>query len=577
MTRKYATPLFKTLRCGLLIMWLMTIATNATAAWISLCPSEAAAPADAKLLAEYSDAMGRKRRLLASPVEQAGCASHRLPPNAGQIVWGGLVSGDVAQHLGDGVILQGILAPDRLSVSEILPLQAPRTPPAPPVAPLEANLLSSFDTVSFGVEERASVTPRGNNPASFECRAGARPAGVVLRSRWILPRGVELAVDLRYRGSAAFDIGVSDRERSIREEPQLIGTMASDRQAARFNLPATEPGSVLAWSVLCPDHAARIEISSLQIVAINRRTPLPARAMWAWRPQWWMDEAPRLFEKLHEGGADTVYITIPMVDRPSRIEHRDALQRFIGEATQRGVKVWSVEGDPRAVLPEARDEYVQRARRYSEYNRTVADTYRLQGVQYDIEPYLVPGYQLATAEWLSAYLDAIAAFKAELGMPLELAVPYWWAQQNYAGKSFLDRLAVSADSLAVMNYSTNPESIRAGAEPFLAWSARFTRGVRISLEAGPLADEQRRFYRKSAAGELWQISLPQHTALLLFDRAGTNPAGPAFSFSRAAPAPANRISFAGKTQMMFELLPEFEKLWSAWPGFSGIALHGLLP
>ncbi len=162
-------------------------------------------------------------------------------------------------------------------------------------------------------------------------------------------------------------------------------------------------------------------------------------------------------------------------------------------------------------------------------------------------------------------------------MPLELALPFWWATQSYAGSASLDRLAAYADSLAVMNYRTNPELIRTSAEPFLAWSTRFKRGVRIALEVGPIEDEQRRYYRRSDSGELWQITLPGHEVLLLLDAANANPAGPSFSFSRVSTVPGSRILFAGNSQAMFGLLPELEKLWSAWPGFSGIALHGVLP
>jgi hypothetical protein len=560
-----------------MILVMAMVMTLAHAEWVSICPGEAKPEVGATILAEYSYATGGSFKLLATHDEQAGCASKQVSLASRQIVWAGLVPVDLAQQLGDGVILQGMTTPAGLRVSEILPLQTPRTPSTPPFAPLDADLLASLEALPFGVEERASVTSRKDSPLAAECRAGSRPAGVMLRSRsWILPRGLNVAVDLRYRASAAFPVGVSDRERLAREQPRMIGTLASNRDQASFDLPATEPEGALALSLHCPEQAARLEINSLRIIAPESRKSIPARAMWAWRPQWWINDALSLLANLRDGGADTVYVTIPMAGHPLRIEHSNELQRFIGEATRLGIKVWSVDGEPRAVLPEAREEYLQRAKIYREYNRGVAEDFRLQGVQYDIEPYLVPGYSLAIEEWLRAYLETIAAFKAELGMPVELAVPYWWANQKYAGSAFLDRLAASADSLAVMNYSTNPESIRAAAEPFLAWSSRFKRGVRMALEAGPIEDEQRRYYKKSDAGELWQFELAGQHILLLLDHAMANPAGSAFAYSRSINVPGRRISFAGNTQRMFEQLPELENLWSAWPGFAGIALHGVL-
>jgi len=189
----------------------------------------------------------------------------------------------------------------------------------------------------------------------------------------------------------------------------------------------------------------------------------------------------------------------------------------------------------------------------------------------------LPGYQLAPATWLAAYVDTTTAIKAALNMPMELAVPFWWADRQYDGRPLLERIASVADSLAVMNYSTDLEAVRLRSLPFLDWSTRFSRAVRIALEAGPLANEERRHYHRAPAGELWQLELAGQTVLVLFSSPLPNAAGPAFKQSLVTTAAASAITFAGDREKMFTALPELEKFWSAWPNFVGAALHGLLP
>ena len=577
MRNESAAPRLRILRCACAALLLSTSIGVANAGWISLCAAGAVTQAESKTLATYLDPAGGRQLLIATREKPRDCASAEIPVDIDKLTWGTLIADDIARNLDGGVILQGVLDRDPPNVSEVIPART-RVASIAVSTPVDAELLPALKAAPFGIEERARANPSANHTLIVECKAGARPAGIVLQSPgWILPQGIMLKVELGYRANAPFTVGIADRARAAREEPLLLGALDAERSTAGLDLPAGVLAENLALSFICPEQPARIEISSLRILPSQPRSTVPGRALWAWRPQWWINEPQRLLAELQTARADTVYVTVPVNDDSPQISQRAALQNFIAEATRRGIGVWAVDGDPHAILPRVRGEFVRRARAYAEYNRGVAENQRLRGVQYDIEPYLVPGYQLATASWLGAYLETIALLKAELNMPLELAVPFWWANESYAGAPFIERLAAYADSLAVMNYRTVPASIRAGAEPFLAWSTRFRRGVRIALEAGAIEDEQRRHYRKSAAGELWEVKLPGHTALLLLDAEAHNPGGAALARSQSSTFSGDQISFARNTQAMFALLPGLEKSWSAWPGFAGIALHGLLP
>lgn len=323
----------RTAHRGLLSILLFASTGVANAGWISLCAADAVEQAESKTLATYFDAAGRKQLLVATREKPRSCASAEVRVDMDKMAWGALVADDIARNLDGGVILQGVLDRDRLNVSEIIPAQT-RLPSGPVSAPIDAELLPALKAAPFGIEERA---------------------------------------------------------RMAREEPLLLGGLAGERHSAGLDLPAGMLADNLAWSLLCPEQQARIEISSLRIMPSQPRSTVPGRALWAWRPQWWIDEPHRLLDELQAVRADTVYIAVPVRDDAPQVGQRAALQSFITEATRRGIGVWVVDGDPHAITPQARGEFVQRARAYDEYNRGVAENYRLQGIQYDIEPYLVPG------------------------------------------------------------------------------------------------------------------------------------------------------------------------------------------
>ena len=127
--------------------------------------------------------------------------------------------------------------------------------------------------------------------------------------------------------------------------------------------------------------------------------------------------------------ADTIYITVPTTPAGEVVD-ADELRQFLQEATGRELHIWAVDGDPRAVLPSERGSFEARARAYARFNAAAGDAShaaRLAGVQYHIEPYLVSGYHLDEDGWKEAYVATIAGFaRAAAGLPIELAVPFWW-------------------------------------------------------------------------------------------------------------------------------------------------------
>jgi hypothetical protein len=298
------------------------------------------------------------------------------------------------------------------------------------------------------------------------------------------------------------------------------------------------------------------------------------RSMWIWRGQSWQSDSSALLAHLVDWGVRIVYITLETTAEGT-VSSAGRLRAFLREAAEQRVDVWVVFGDPRAVLPAERASFERRARAVEAFNR--AGSPALAGIQYDIEPYLVPGYSLNEERWNDAYVSTIELLRRASTLPLEIAVPFWWLDARTRGERVMDRLSGAIDSVAVMDYRTDPEQIRQLARPWLEWGALRRRAVRIALEAGRLADEPRHHYRRAESGTLWRIDVGDASALVLLREPKPNPSGRAFAFVRRSWSDASRITFFGRTDRLRMLLPELERRFSVYPSFAGIALHDVGP
>jgi hypothetical protein len=309
-------------------------------------------------------------------------------------------------------------------------------------------------------------------------------------------------------------------------------------------------------------------------------TTPPGRAMWAWRPEMWRNGGTALLTRAVLWKADTIYITVPTTSAGDVVA-ADELRQFLQEATRRGLRIWAVDGDPRAVLPSERASFETRARAYAAFNAAASDTTheasraRLAGIQYDIEPYLVSGYHLDEDGWKEAYVATIAGLtRAAAGLPVEVAVPFWWLDADgRGGTSFVDRLAPSVASIAIMDYRTDAAMIERFARPWLAWGARHQKRIRVALEAGPIPDEPRYHFRPAPAGTLWQVAVGSHHALLLLASPAANPSGPAFARIGQSTASGATQTFHGRIDQLRAMLPQLERTFAAYAAFGGIALH----
>jgi len=438
--------------------------------------------------------------------------------------------------------------------------------------PLRTNLLRDAKLRPFGIEERVSIE-RKDGKLRLECRAGTRPAGVLLDGPWKLAQGA-FTLGADFSGGGSFALQAADAASSARESSYAVGELAAAKVPRSIALPLPAQLERASWRqfvLLCPTSAATLNLDALRLEPVAPARPAP-RSTWIWDRGEWMDKGDALLAWAKREHIGELFIVVTL-DGP-KVRDPQQLRAFVRKASSAGITVSSVEGDPHMALPNHRAATADRARAFAAYNHASAPEERLRAMQFDVEPYLLPDAVLPPNERDREYLAMARALREAAGdMPLEFVVPFWWWDKT----ALLEGLADVADGLAVMDYRTAPDEIVRFAVPFLDWAAVHNKRVHIALEAGKVgAERQRRYVRADAneAGELLLAQAGETPVLVLLRQPAKTAAGQLFRFSSERILDGSATSFYGDKDKLRELLPELERDLGAWPGFAGIALHG---
>lgn len=567
-----------------LLLLLFAMSAPVHAAWLHLCPQDAAAAAP--FAAPFADTVGgdgaRLRWLVDGQAGHPGCSSIALPAGARVETLFPLAPDEDIERT---ILLHGRLREGRFAVSEhVLPSSRPGVP-KPGLMPLRANLLERMQVRAFGVEERVRVKLDGGR-LRVDCGAGARPAGVLLGGPWFLPRA-RLRLAASYAGGAGFSLRAADGAHAARETAVNLGELPAHPDAG--SPPAFAPAlpdslDRASWKhfvLQCPAQASSLALESLAI----EPDPLPAaqaaaRSTWVWKAADWREHGAALLDWAAAQRVRDLFIAIPF--KNESVQEPARLAAFVRSAGARGIRVLSVDGDPHMVLPEQQPALARMVRAYTSYNAGVDPAARLAGLQFDVEPYLLPDYQplergAGKIDWDARYLAMARTLReAAGGLHLELVVPFWWDGRT----ALLDGLAPLVDTLAVMDYRTDPAQVLEFAMPFLDWGARHGRQVRIALEAGEIAAETQRRYARAQAGEaadLLRLKAGGRQVLALLREPVVAAAdAEAFRLQSTREIDGSATTFHKDKPALLRLLPTLEADFGAWDGaFGGIALHEL--
>lgn len=377
------------------------------------------------------------------------------------------------------------------------------------------------------------------------------------------------------------------------------------------------PGQV-AMSTLAFNRAGvpPLPLSPLQPTAPQPQTSTPpVLATWIWHTEDWLKElqstdlAPEL-RFLQERGITDVYLQLPAAF--VRGDSVPSLARLMHILHAAGLRVHALDGDPHYALPEHHAEVLTTVQRVLDYNHTAPESARFDGLQYDIEPYLLPAFYGPQADALkAAFVSLVSDIYRRThaaGLEFGLALPAWLDQPDeFTGQksSLLQDLQRQSDYLAIMDYRTQiwgAAGILAGVETELAQARKWHKKLILGLETMPLPDETLYLLRGPAQSTrpdlaqpallVWpQTPAPQAIAQghrhwqMRYLAAGekltpeleTELATEAHFFwplHAYAEIPASSLSFAGTRPAQLEkLCTQLNHELAANPAFAGLALH----
>jgi hypothetical protein len=202
-------------------------------------------------------------------------------------------------------------------------------------------------------------------------------------------------------------------------------------------------------------------------------------ALWVWNGEvlTQQEEQSRLFALCRQKGLNLLFVNVGHCFQPAETPGagprvtNDQLAQFLRAAHARGLEVHGLEGDPHWALAAEHATVVARLTRALEYNQTAPVQDRLDGFQFDIEPYALPSFQTAEREsLLCGFLDLIASLCKIVNcrqptFALGMAVPFWmdgesessrvtWQErsQSFAFHAIDQLDTIAAGYLAVMAY-----------------------------------------------------------------------------------------------------------------------------
>lgn len=430
-----------------------------------------------------------------------------------------------------------------------------------PNLPLLHDLRAAVIEVPFGQSGRCDAR-RSDADIIVNCAAGTDPAGMLLRFAGKLPPGASIEAVVVTDGSDGFGLQIV---KSGNDATAAIP--ASGQQSLRL---PRQTDAAIHLVILAPEQGGVLRLTDLRLAPTRTPRALDAGA-WVWQPEAWRENGEALVRNAVERGLKHLYITLVIAD--GEVQHTAELASFIRAAANAKIAIEAVEGDPRMVLREGLSSALARARAIARFQKHASADAQLSGIQYDIEPYVLPDWGTSPVDH-EAWSAAVNALAQASGGPVHLVLPFWIANEP-AGAQFLRDVEASVNAVTIMSYRTDGLLAPSLAEPLLQWGGIAGKPVRIALEAGPVASEIEERFVPATSGQLALIETDGLVTATFYPEA-TMVAGAAMYASQGkVRTQSDRISFLGKEQQMLEAAEQVARAASAWDAFAGISFHGL--
>jgi hypothetical protein len=389
----------------------------------------------------------------------------------------------------------------------------------------------------------------------------------------------------------------------------LVHAPGGDRVALHF-LRASLPGDAPAGAPASP---TPLEGGS------DRRPAV--RALWVWNTaEILADERERasFLEFVTVCSIERVFLYVPAAEGESPSAgflpfDGDALAPLLASLHEVGAETYALDGDPAYVRLENHGGVVRTVRRVIEHNRTHRAEERFYGVRYDIEPYILAGFQGPhRLQILTDYvrlLESVARVAHEGDLRVGADVPFWLdAVDEITGEPFqalvdgapvpvLPQIMRAVDDVGVMAYRTTadgPAGVVLNASTEIALANEGPAEVYVGVETTRIDDEELYMLRgrgragvppladarwvvaQSLGGVRVRVWLVEGQEAL--DRLASEAGDPEtlryWFAGQPVPVPGDRISFHSLgADAMWSVTGEVERRFDDQPGFLGLAFH----
>ncbi|MEN3940436.1 hypothetical protein WJU23_04010 [Prosthecobacter sp. SYSU 5D2] len=454
-----------------------------------------------------------QRMLTPSGVWRVLEVSHGRTPGsldipAGTILWAGVYPESLVESVASGLQIIGDIAAPVPVVEELTPLkqdaQSLTVPPG-------LNLARLMQWTAFGVEERVRAEDEADN-TRWSMAVGRKPGGLYSSALWRLPRwpeGAAWKISVTLSGQGSVQVGLSADIGKGHGDPLILDDLSLTAQGSThtWQIPAKwlQARSLRLSLLSHSDQSVAVQIPS--VIA----TPQPGKrqetaaacrlGIWDWSadPARWM----RLQPLWKQAGIHVLQLALP--------RQAEGCLESLKQLQNDGFHLTAVEGDPYMILPEALPAVLARHQTLAGWKGQGLDA-----VQYDVEPYLLPGFRLQPEAWYHQWAGLYQQISTLGKIPVEAVVPFWLLQQK-EGPALLEKLARTSHRIVVMNYRSDVVEAAAWGTAWLEWGAKHRLPVSLAIECGPIPDVQLRTFRTAPSGRLWVSPWPgQGTAVILY-------------------------------------------------------------
>ena len=230
-----------------------------------------------------------------------------------------------------------------------------------------------------------------------------------------------------------------------------------------------------------------VSLACFASIAVSDEVPL---GMWSWQQESFQTPAARTqmiqFCKEHRITHICQHVSTVSKDGKPGIANAEPLKQLILLAADNDITISALRGEPNMFFAKRMERRKEKLILLVEFNRGLPDGYSLDGIQYDVEPYLTKEWKAGgekrrkVVEDYLACLDMIGKELKNSGSTLKLGVdvPFWWDKPEhtyqYDGKdqSFVHHIQDRVDSLNLMSYRRTAKDVIRFAKDELAYAKK---------------------------------------------------------------------------------------------------------